>query len=148
MEPVLVYTTIPTNIPLHHVLIKVDRFGFSANNITYQALGEAPHFRFVYILLHPPTFVLTAFLVSRYYDYHPAPEAGTVSYKTHGLVPVWGFGTIVKSTHPRIPEGERVYGYLAPIRYLLLSISPTDVNKHAFYVTRPHLPAGEQARYS
>jgi hypothetical protein len=49
MEPVLVHTTIPTNIPLHHVLIKVDRFGFSANNITYQALGEAPHFRFVFL---------------------------------------------------------------------------------------------------
>ena len=32
-------------LPVNHVLIKVDRFGFSTNNITYQALGEHPHFR-------------------------------------------------------------------------------------------------------
>lgn len=35
----------PSSLPVNHVLIKVDRFGFSTNNITYQALGEHPHFR-------------------------------------------------------------------------------------------------------
>ena len=35
----------PEELPLNHVLICVDRFGFTANNITYQALGEEPHFR-------------------------------------------------------------------------------------------------------
>ena len=44
-KPVVVRTPKPVNLPVNHVLIKVDRFGFSANNITYQALGEAPHFR-------------------------------------------------------------------------------------------------------
>jgi hypothetical protein len=79
---------------------------------------------------------------NRYFDYHPAPSTGNVSSKTHGLVPVWGFGTIVASTHSRIKPGERVYGYLAPIRYLVVPVSPSDVNKYAFYVPRPHLPAG------
>lgn len=81
----------------------------------------------------------------RYFDFHPAPESedGAVTPRTHGLIPVWGFGTIVKSTHPKIHEGERIYGYLAPTRYLLLPVSPADVNKFAFYVPRPHLPAGE-----
>lgn len=43
--PVLVQNILPSEIPPDHVLIHVDRFGFSANNVTYQALGEAPHFR-------------------------------------------------------------------------------------------------------
>ncbi|KAH9478709.1 hypothetical protein JR316_0009169 [Psilocybe cubensis] len=122
-NPSLVASHIPNDIPTNHVLIKVDRFGFSANNVTYQALGEHPHFR--------------------YFDFHPAPESddGKSSSKTHGLIPVWGFGTVVKSSHPKIKNGERVYGYLAPTRYLLLPVSPSDVNKFAFYVPRPHLPA-------
>ena len=80
----------------------------------------------------------------RYFDFHPAPEckASSVSLKTHGLIPVWGFGTIVKSSHPKIQVAERVYGYFAPIRYLLVCLLPSDVNKFSFYVSRPHLPAG------
>ncbi|KAJ7194225.1 hypothetical protein GGX14DRAFT_586804 [Mycena pura] len=119
---VIAVSSLPTqDLPPNHVLIKVERFGFSANNITYQALGEQPHFR--------------------YFDFHYAPEAGNVSAKSHGLVPVWGFGTIVASSHPKISPGEHVYGYFAPSRYLLVPVSPSDVNRHAFYVPRPHLPA-------
>jgi hypothetical protein len=29
----------------NHVLLRVERFGFSANNVTYGLLGEEPHFR-------------------------------------------------------------------------------------------------------
>ncbi|KAJ7056649.1 hypothetical protein C8F01DRAFT_1154442 [Mycena amicta] len=94
---VLAFSSVPTQtLPQNHVLIRVERFGFSANNVTYEALGEQTHFR--------------------YFDFHAAPETGKVSSKTHGLVPVWGFGTVVASTHPKIPLGERVYGYLAPYR--------------------------------
>ncbi|KAF7335834.1 hypothetical protein MVEN_02239700 [Mycena venus] len=120
-KAVIAASAIPRQLPPNSILIKVDRFGFSANNVTYQALGEQAHFR--------------------YYDFHPAPEVGDVSPKTHGLVPVWGFGTIVASSHPKISPGERIYGYLAPSRYLLVPVSPSDVNKHAFYVPRPYLPA-------
>lgn len=81
--------------------------------------------------------------IRRYFEFHPAPTTSSVSPQTHGLIPVWGFGTVVNSTHPRIQSGERVYGYLAPARYLLLPVSPSDVNKYAFYVPRPHLPKGE-----
>lgn len=44
-KPVLAYSPRPEEYPPNYVLVKVDRFGFSANNITYQALGEHPHFR-------------------------------------------------------------------------------------------------------
>ncbi len=36
----------PAYIPDNHILLRVDRFGFSANNITYQALGEHPRYRY------------------------------------------------------------------------------------------------------
>ncbi|KAG1730806.1 uncharacterized protein EDB91DRAFT_1239013 [Suillus paluster] len=118
-QAIIVKCDIPQTIPIDHVLLEVDRFGFSANNVTYQALGETSHFR--------------------YFDFHHAPEAAGVSSKTHGVTPVWGFGTIIKSTHSKVHAGERVYGYLAPARYLLLPVSP-EVNKYAFFVPRPHLP--------
>ncbi|KAG6873181.1 hypothetical protein C0995_001791 [Termitomyces sp. Mi166 len=122
-RPLLVKSPKPTTCPSNHVLLQIDQFGFSANNITYQALGEHPHFR--------------------YFDFHDAPEVRDVdvSKKTHGVIPVWGFATVVESGHPKIHAGERVYGYFAPTRYLLLAVSPADVNKYAFYVPRPHLPA-------
>ena len=44
---VLAKSLAPAVLPPNHVLVKVDRFGFSANNVTYQALGEVPHFRYV-----------------------------------------------------------------------------------------------------
>ena len=45
-DPIVVRTTLDvSNIPENHIVIQVDKFGFSANNITYQALGEHPHFR-------------------------------------------------------------------------------------------------------
>lgn len=120
-KPVLVRSELPDILEENYVLIKVDKFGFSANNVTYQALGEAPHFR--------------------YFDFHPAPRSGTVSPETHGVIPVWGFGTIVRSSHPRIQRGERVYGYFGPAKYLLIPVSASDVNRHNFHVPRPHLPA-------
>jgi len=140
---VLVISSKPLDCPINHVLIKVDRFGFSANNITYQALGEHPHFRRASSYLKKKK-VFSWLNCLRYFDFHPTPEceATSVSPKTHGLIPVWGFGTIEKSSHPKIQEGERVYGYFAPTRYLLVSLSPSDVNKFSFYVSRPHLPAG------
>jgi tRNA U38,U39,U40 pseudouridine synthase TruA len=55
-----------------------------------------------------------------------------VSKKTHGLIPVWGFADVIESTHSGIQVGERVYGYFAPTRYLLLPVSPDDINKYYF----------------
>ncbi|KAF5335699.1 hypothetical protein D9611_009590 [Ephemerocybe angulata] len=112
-----------TDIPENHVLIKVDKFGFSTNNITYQALGEHPHFR-------------------SYFDFHAAPTPDLA--KTHGIIPVWGFGTIASSTHSSVQAGERVYGYFAPTRYLVLPVSALDENGCAFSVHRPHFPRDRQ----
>lgn len=45
-KPMLAQSTIDAKrIPPNHILLKIDKFGFSANNITYGLLGESPHFR-------------------------------------------------------------------------------------------------------
>ena len=45
--PSVVVTPRPSELPKDHIIVQVDRFGFSANNVSYQALGEAPLFRYV-----------------------------------------------------------------------------------------------------
>jgi hypothetical protein len=73
------------------ILLKVDRFAFTANNVTYAVFGEAMH----------------------YWDFFPAPEGW-------GRVPVWGFAQVAKSKHPEIGEGERIYGYLPMSTHLVV----------------------------
>jgi hypothetical protein len=72
------------------VLLEVDRFGFTANNVTYAVFGE----------------------MMRYWDFFPANEGW-------GRVPVWGFATVARSKHPAIAVGERVYGYLPMSSYFV-----------------------------
>jgi len=76
----------------------------------------------------------------RYFDFHPAPDA------RYGVVPVWGFGTVVRSTvtHGKfdIREGEKVYGYFAPTKYLSLPVKEKSVGRYTFNVARPHIPPG------
>ena len=65
------------------VLLDIDHFAFTANNITYATLGD----RF------------------GYWDFFPAEAPW-------GQVPVWGFAEVSASRHPDIAVGTRVYGYL------------------------------------
>ena len=63
--------------------MRVDRFALTANNITYAAFGDAMN----------------------YWQFYPTADAAW------GIVPVWGFGTVVQSLHPGVAVGERLYGY-------------------------------------
>ncbi|MBQ0744788.1 MAG: DUF2855 family protein [Pseudomonas sp.] len=71
------------------VLLAVDHFAFTANNITYAALGK----RF------------------KYWDFFPAEAPW-------GQIPVWGFADVAASRHPEVPVGKRLYGYLPMARQL------------------------------
>lgn len=73
------------------VLLKVDAFAFTANNVTYAVFGE----------------------MMRYWDFFPAPEGW-------GRVPVWGFADVVGSRHPAVAAGERFYGYLPMSSHLVV----------------------------
>lgn len=74
------------------VLLEIDRFGFSTNNVTYASLGEA----------------------MRYWQFFPGPQGW-------GRVPVWGYARISDSTCDGLETGERVFGYLPMSTHLVVS---------------------------
>ncbi|MBN8978438.1 MAG: DUF2855 family protein [Rhizobiales bacterium] len=86
------------NLPVDGLLVKVDRFAFTANNITYAMLGDQ----------------------LKYWSLFPAPHG-------FGNIPVWGFGDVIASRHPTIPEGERLFGYFPMATHLI--IEAADVGK-------------------
>ena len=57
-------------LPPDGLLVKVDRFAFTANNITYAEIGDK----------------------LGYWRFFPAPEGW-------GHVPVWGFAEVIESRH-------------------------------------------------
>lgn len=67
----------------HQVKFRIDRFGITANNITYGVFGEA----------------------MRYWNFFPASDTA------RGRLPVWGYGTVIESNHPDVAVGRRAYGY-------------------------------------
>jgi hypothetical protein len=78
-------------LPDEALLIKIDRFAFTANNITYAVLGDQ----------------------LKYWQLFPAPE-------NFGNIPVWGFGEVIASKHPGIAEGERLFGYFPMATHLAI----------------------------
>jgi hypothetical protein len=89
------------------ILVRVTRFAFTANNITYGAVGE----------------------MIGYWTFFPAPEGW-------GRIPVWGFADVVRSRHPGIAEGTRVFGYLPMSTHL--AVQPDAVNRSGFVDAAPH----------
>jgi Protein of unknown function (DUF2855) len=79
------------SLPDEALLVKVDRFAFTANNITYAALGDQ----------------------LKYWQLFPAPEG-------FGNIPVWGFGEVIASRHPSIEIGERLFGYFPMATHLVI----------------------------
>lgn len=72
----------PVPLSAGQVRIRIDRFAFTANNVTYAAFGDA----------------------MSYWDFFPAPDGW-------GRIPVWGFGDVVESQCDAVPAGVRLYGY-------------------------------------
>ena len=94
-------------LPEDGLLVKIGRFAFTANNITYAVLGD--HLK--------------------YWQLFPAPEG-------FGNIPVWGFGEVIASRHPDIPEGERLFGYFPMATHLL--IEAADVSKRGLRDAAAH----------
>ncbi|CAN5856434.1 DUF2855 family protein [soil metagenome] len=65
------------------VRLAVERFSFTANNVTYGLMGDS----------------------FGYWKFFPAPEG-------QGRIPVWGFATVTESRAPDVPVGLRLFGYL------------------------------------
>jgi hypothetical protein len=101
------------------VRVRVDGFALTANNVTYGAFGDAMH----------------------YWEFYPTHEDGW------GIVPVWGFGTVVQSLHPGVAVGERLYGYWPMGSHAILA--PDRLNDREFMDASPHRSAlhGAYNRY-
>jgi hypothetical protein len=95
------------DLPEEAVLVKVERFAFTANNITYAMAGDQ----------------------LKYWHLFPAPQG-------FGNIPVWGFGDVIASRHPNIPEGERLFGYFPMATHLV--IEAADVSKRGLRDAAPH----------
>lgn len=78
-------------LPPDGLLVKVDRFAFTANNITYAVLGDE----------------------LKYWQLFPAPTG-------FGNIPVWGFGEVITSRHPNVAIGERLFGYFPMATHLVI----------------------------
>lgn len=73
------------------ILVKVDRFALTANNITYGVVGDK----------------------IGYWKFFPAEEGW-------GVIPVWGFADVVSSKSPDVPVGDRLYGYFPMGTHLVM----------------------------
>ena len=80
-----------SDIEAGQVLLHVDRFAFTANNITYAIVGDD----------------------MKYWDFFPGS-------KDKGIIPVWGFADVAVSRCEGIDVGQRFYGYYPMSTHLLV----------------------------
>jgi hypothetical protein len=73
------------------VLLRVEHFAFTSNNITYATFGET----------------------MSYWNFFPAKEGW-------GRIPVWGFGQVIKSRCAQVEIGEKFFGYLPMSNYIVV----------------------------
>jgi len=106
--------TAPGDLELGEVLLRIDSFAFTANNVTYAMFGDA----------------------MKYWEFFPTGEADW------GMIPVWGFATVTASTVGGLDVGERFYGYFPMASYVI--VQPDRVTTGGFVDAAEHrlaLPA-------
>jgi hypothetical protein len=100
------------------VRLAVNKFSFTANNITYAMMGER----------------------LSYWQFFPAIGDDAQAW---GVIPVWGFATVIESKSSEIPVGERLFGYFPPASEV--AITPVKVGQTTLFdgaAHRAELPAG------
>jgi hypothetical protein len=83
-------------------VLEVERFGLTANNITYAVFGDGMN----------------------YWDFFPSGDP------EWGRMPVWGFARVAASKHPGVEEGSHLYGYLPCASHL--HVVPERANDRGF----------------
>jgi hypothetical protein len=109
-----------TEMKLEHgdVLLKIDSFAYTANNITYAVVGDT----------------------LGYWKFFPAMGENTARW---GVIPVWGFAEVVASRSEDIPVGDRLFGYFPPARHV--KMTPVGISERRFIdgaAHRTELPKG------
>ena len=91
--------------------MKVEQFGFSANNITYAVTGHT----------------------LRYWQFFPPQGENDDSW---GLLPVWGFATVEESRCEQLEVGSRLFGYWPTASHV--TIRPAHINAARVVDGAPH----------
>lgn len=92
----------PQPILVNQIRLKINRFALTANNMTYAAFGTA----------------------MRYWDFYP--------HSAGGVVPVWGFATVIESACADMAVGARFYGYYPCASEVVLT--PVHLSARGFQV--------------
>ena len=93
------------------ILVRIERFAFTANNVTYGASGDS----------------------IGYWHFFPAQDNDSGEW---GCLPVWGFAEIAASNVAGLDIGERLYGYFPPADFLTLT--PSKISPQRFMDGAPH----------
>lgn len=81
----------PAELEPGQVRLRVAKFAFTANNVTYAVAGD----------------------MLSYWNFFPAEDGW-------GRIPVWGIGVVEESQHDDIAEGERYFGYYPMSTHLIV----------------------------
>lgn len=103
------------------VRVAIERFAFTANNVTYAVAGD----------------------VLGYWQFFPPSDGNG-----WGMMPVWGFATVIESNAADVPVDERLFGYFPPATHL--DLLPTQVSAPRFIDGSEHrskLPQGYNTYY-
>ncbi|NNF39875.1 MAG: DUF2855 family protein [Woeseiaceae bacterium] len=87
------------------IRVRIERFAFTANNITYAVVGEQ----------------------IGYWQFFPPGGNDTDGW---GIIPAWGFGEIIASNTADLPVGERLFGYFPTATHL--DLAPTRIDERHF----------------
>lgn len=110
----------PRSLVAGEIRVAIERFAFTANNITYAAAGD----------------------MLGYWQFFPAVDQAADD-TTFGVIPVWGFAKVVESNVDEIPVGERFFGYFPPAGELIMQpVRTTEDRLIDGAAHRSELPAG------
>ncbi len=97
-----VESEVTLDLPPGQVLFRVDRFAFTANNISYAMAGD----------------------MLKYWEFFPTGEEGW------GCIPTMGFGDVIASSHEGVAVGTRCSGFFPMSTHLLIepaAATPTSI---------------------
>ena len=93
------------------ILLKIESFAFTANNVTYGVAGDT----------------------IGYWKFFPAAQNSDNSW---GCIPMWGFAEIVESNNHNLDVGERLFGYFPAADSVVLS--PIKISDQNFSDGKEH----------
>ena len=104
----------PPDLQNGQVLLHIESFALTSNNITYAAFGDAMN----------------------YWGFYPVPPEAKEATSPWGRIPVWGFATVTASRAEGIAVGEKFYGYYPMASQVVLT--PMRVSPAGFVEAAPH----------